>query len=89
MAVALKLNFYVWLPQYIDDEDFEILEVENVYEEDLHLFKIKYNYEPKVFNPDIPLRNGEIFLLPDHNWVIKKGNFELVEPEGKPRLNVI
>ncbi len=81
LAAALKLNFLFWFPSYFGEEDFQILEVENLYEDDLHLVRVKYRYEPKEFNPNNRLRSGEVFLLPDYQWVIKRAAFKSVEPD--------
>ena len=79
LAAALNLNFFIWFPSYVNEEDFQVLEVENLYEDDLHLVRVKYSYEPKEFDPNIHLRSGEVFLLPDYDWVIKRAAFKSMD----------
>lgn len=86
LAAALKLNFFVWFPSYFNEEGFEILGVENLYEDDLHLVKVRFQYEPKEFDPNIPLRGGEVVLLPDYLWVVKRAVFETVEPADQSQI---
>ncbi|MBR3218827.1 MAG: hypothetical protein IKF77_02815, partial [Thermoguttaceae bacterium] len=78
-AAALKLNFYDWFPSYFNEEDFQVLEVENLYEDDLHLVRVKYGYEPKEYIPNVRIRSGEVFLLPDYDWVIKRAAFKSMD----------
>ncbi len=87
LAMALKVGFFIWLPQYINNNDFEIHEVENLYQDDLHLLRIKYKFEPKEFDARVPLRSGEIFLLPDYGWVVKKARYEAIQPDGETRVH--
>lgn len=66
----------VFLPPFLEDELFQILDVEEVFEGDLREYKVQFEYhgtEPH-FSNNI-LRRGTIFLLPDHMWVVKKVDF--------------
>ena len=69
----------MWLPSYFNEPEFCITEAEEVYEGDLRLVRMKFQYEPAEYDPAIPLRGGEVYLMPDHSWVIKRGNFEWLE----------
>ncbi|MBR2694404.1 MAG: hypothetical protein IKE69_09330 [Thermoguttaceae bacterium] len=78
-AAALKLNHQMWLPSYFNEPEFRITEAEEVREGDLRLVRMKFQYEPADYDPGIPLRGGEVYLMPDHSWVIKRGNYVWLE----------
>ncbi len=80
LAWALKVNPRVWLPPYFDEEGFQILEAEEMREDDLRLVRVSFRYEPEEGGDKTRLRGGEVYLLPDYSWVIKKGNFEMDNP---------
>ena len=82
-AAALKIHSQMWLPSYFNEPDFCITEAEEVHEGDLRLVRMKFQYEPAEYDPAIPLRGGEVYLMPDHSWVIKRGNFEWLEIDGE------
>ena len=74
-AAALKLHHQMWLPSYFNEPEFSITEAEEVHEGDLRLVRMKFQYEPADYDPGIPLRGGEVYLMPDHSWVIKRCNY--------------
>ena len=78
-AAALKLYHHMWLPSYFNEPEFRITEAEEVREGDLRLVRMKFQYEPADYDPGIPLRGGEVYLMPDHSWVIRRGNYEWLE----------
>lgn len=83
LAAALKLNVRVWFPSYFREAEFTVLEAEEVTEEGKRLVRVKFQYEPEVFDNEYPLRSGEVFLLPDCSWVIKKADFILLDVDGE------
>ena len=63
----------IFLPPFLDDDLFQIIDVEEVYEGDLREYKVQFEYsgtEPH-FSSNL-LRRGTVYLLPDHMWVVKK-----------------
>ena len=83
LAAALKLNLRVWFPSYFREAEFTVLEAEEVTEEGKRLVRVKFQYEPEVFDNEYPLRSGEVFLLPDSSWVIKRADFILLDLDGE------
>ena len=86
LAVALKMNFFLWLPSYFGSNDFQVLETEELIENGLKLVRMKFSYEPAEFTPNELLRSGEVFLLPEHSWVIKRARFFSIEPDKITRV---
>ncbi|MDR2171111.1 MAG: hypothetical protein LBP59_13285 [Planctomycetaceae bacterium] len=73
-----------WLPVLIQMNDFKIIEIENIVENNIRLVRIAYEFEPKETDTKtnllIGIRSGEIFLLPNSYWLVKKGKCYFASP---------
>ena len=85
------LNLYAcFLPSLFNSSEFKIKECEEVKDGDLALVRIKFTYEPGNAKSNIIVRGGELFLMKDHYFMIKKGYYETVFPNQKemPRTKI-
>ena len=86
LAVALKLNLRIWLPPYLDSPEFRILSVTEESDGKHNLVCVKYTYEPPRYTSGELLRSGEVFLMPDKFWALKKAIYSGLEPDQVTRL---
>jgi hypothetical protein len=76
VAKGLLLS-HKWLPTLINCPDFVIDEIEELSRDGELLVRIKFSNNPKILNDEAYLmnvRHGEVFLYPNHFWLIKSGN---------------
>ncbi len=86
MAVGLKMNLPLWLPSYFKSPIFNIDSVEEVFEDNERLVHVKFTYEPEEYSPGELMRSGEVYLMPDHYWLIKKAQYISLEPDKVTRV---
>ena len=71
-----------WFPTIFAQPEFILLEAQEIMEDDETCVWIKYDYDPPVRNTQL-LRGGEVVLMPNHSWLIKRADIRLLEPNGK------
>jgi hypothetical protein len=64
------------------EPEFKVKEVSQVTENGLNLIRVAYEYEPDKFVPEHFARSGEVFLMPDHDWLLKRSEIQSVENDG-------
>jgi hypothetical protein len=70
-----------WFPVIFNQPEFRILEVKEVVENNEKLIWIRYDYNPPQRSNQL-LRGGEVFLMPNCFWLIKRADIRLLEPDG-------
>jgi hypothetical protein len=61
-----------WLPILIQLDEFKIIKFKSIFENNIRMVQMAYEFEPKN-NTVIGIRSGEIFLMPDNYWLVKRG----------------
>jgi len=80
-ARGLMVSVADWFPNVFNQPEFQILDTGAIIEDNKTLVRIRYSYSPQQ-RPNQLIRDGEIYFLPDHYWLMKRANLELVEPDG-------
>jgi hypothetical protein len=73
MAQGLLLN-PDWLPFIFEENGMQIKKADRIVIDGENSVHITFTYEPSINNKDALIRKGEIFLLPDRYWLIKKAS---------------
>jgi hypothetical protein len=69
-----------WFPVIFSQPEFHILEAKEVVENNEKLIWIRYDYNPPQRSNQL-LRGGEVFLMPNRFWLIKRADVRLLEPD--------
>ena len=82
LSEALKIHFMFFLPSLCASEDFEITDITEESEDGQKIVHIVYRHEPQgvvgVVGPPA-LRSGELWLIPDRSWVVKKAVVNILD----------
>jgi hypothetical protein len=70
-AQGLLLNLD-WLPFIFEENGMQIKKADRIVIDGENSVRITFIYEPSINNKNTLIRRGEIFLLPDRYWLIKK-----------------
>jgi len=71
---CLQLNKKL-LPDLLEQKEFVVTDAEQMVDDDTQLIRIRFVYNPPRNSPlsrRLNIRSGEIYLMPDHFWLIKK-----------------
>lgn len=88
LAESLKIHFLFWFPSLAADDEFEIVQMTEEYDGDLRMAHIVYRYEPEDVAGTVgpaALRSGQVWLLPDNSWVVKKAIFDVLDAGDRTR----
>ena len=80
MTKGLLVTIVDSLPMLFTKKEFRIAEAQEVTDVNLRLVRIAYSFEPDRFTPNQLARSGEVFLMPDHYWLIKRAKVYAAEP---------
>jgi len=80
-AKGLMVSVADWFPVVFIQPEFQILDIKEVSEDGELLIYLKYAYSPQQ-RPNQLVRGGEIWLMPNLYWLIKRANVELLDPNG-------
>ncbi|MDO5576545.1 MAG: hypothetical protein Q4F84_05655 [Fibrobacter sp.] len=78
-------TMFCFLPSMFAAPGFHLKDAVSVEEDGMKLMKISYSYEPVIPKKNNIVRGGELFLMEEHDWMIKKGWFECEESGSKTR----
>ena len=76
-TAGLRL-FPIWFPSLTMSDDFHVLGIERKTEDGLNVVIIKYRFEPDNQSLINSNRSGEVTLLEDHYYLIKRAKFEYI-----------
>ncbi len=82
LSEALKLHFMFFLPSLCASEDFEITDIAEESEDGQKIVHIVYRHEPQGVVGVVgsaALRSGELWLIPDRSWVVKKAVVNILD----------
>lgn len=82
VALGLKLSPVDFLPVLFARREFEIQDVAPLTEDGLSLVRVRYRFEPARPARNQLARSGEVVLMPDHDWLIKRAVIGEVEPNS-------
>ncbi|GHT45341.1 hypothetical protein FACS189454_04660 [Planctomycetales bacterium] len=71
-----------WFPTLFEQPEFQLISAKEVVEGTERLVCVNYQYDPPQRKNQLA-RSGEVYLLPDHYWLIKKASVKLSEFNGK------
>ncbi|MDR0336600.1 MAG: hypothetical protein LBI18_05870, partial [Planctomycetaceae bacterium] len=79
---GLMISIADWLPVIFNQPEFHIIDAKKIKENNENLIWIKYDYKPKQRQNQL-VRSGEIYLLPEHYWLIKRAEVVVSESNGR------
>ena len=89
-AQGLFLDRGTWLPVLTQLDGFEIQELAEIEENGKTLVRLRFIYEPRPESLEdlcFAVRGGELVLIPDTYWLIKRGKCELQSSPDEPRFH--